>query len=221
MKIVIQCAGRKNKAQPGSGFLTSDKRAIKFVAHPELAPFSKQYVFASPDDLSDDGRTWRARLLDYNEGATANPLRLLPAYQLYADKAYADLVQKFGCEQVFILSAGWGLIPASFFTPDYDITFSQGKNVAAHCRRKKADNWADTCLLPDDGESIIFLGGQDYLPLFCHMTAGFKGLKKVFFNAKADLHLKAGFFSERAQTNQRTNWHYAWSQMLIDGRVGL
>jgi hypothetical protein len=34
------------------------------------------------------------------------------------------LVEKFGIEKVFILSAGWGLIRADFLTPNYDITFS-------------------------------------------------------------------------------------------------
>jgi len=220
MKIVIQCAGSKNQARPGAGFRATDNRQIKFVAHPNLAPHSETYAYARPDDLFNGSHTWREQLLEYNKGDRANLLHLLPAYQLYAGKAYQNLVKKFGTEQVFILSAGWGLIPADFLTPDYDITFSQAENVAAHCRRKKSDNYADMCLLPDDGDNIIFLGGKDYLPLFCQMTANLKGRKKVFFNAASDLYLGPGFSTERFETDRRTNWHYDCAQMLIDGRVG-
>ena len=220
MKIVIQCAGSKNQTQPGAGFRATDNRQIKFVASPKLAPHSDQYAYARPDDMADDSQTWRERLIAYNSDDHANHLHLLPAYQLYKGTAYQNLARKFGIKQLFILSAGWGLIPADFFTPDYDITFSQAKNVAVHCRRKKSDNYADMCLLPDDGDDIIFLGGKDYLPLFCQMTTKLKGKKKVFYNAASDLNLGPGFSTERFQTNRRTNWHYDCAQQLIVGQVG-
>lgn len=221
MKIVIQCAATKNPAPPDAGFRASDKRLVKFVAHPELAPSSEEVTYAHPDDMWDGRQTWRERLIDYNKGASTNPLQLKPAYQLYKDQAYKNLVGKFGLEQVFILSAGWGLIPADFLTPDYNITFSQAKNVAPYCRRKKLDSYADICLLPDDGDDIIFLGGKDYLPLFCQLTEELKGMKKVFFNSKVDLILGSGFGSERFPTTQKTNWHYSCAQALIDGKIGI
>jgi len=220
MKIVIQCAGSKNQAQPGAGFLAADNRQIKFVANPKLAPYSDQYVYARPDDRADDSQTWRERLKAYNSGDHANPLHLLPAYQLYRGKAYQSLTQEFGIKQIFILSAGWGLIPADFLTPDYDITFSQAKNVAKYCRRKKSDNYDDMCLLPDDGDNIIFLGGKDYLPLFCQMTSKLKGEKIVFYNSKSDLNLGPKFNTERFKTARRTNWHYDCVQQLIDEKIG-
>ena len=37
---------------------------------------------------------------------------------------YRALVKRFGIDKTYILSAGWGLIPASFLTPYYDITFT-------------------------------------------------------------------------------------------------
>ena len=37
---------------------------------------------------------------------------------------YRELVHALGAENVFILSAGWGLLSADFLTPNYDITFS-------------------------------------------------------------------------------------------------
>lgn len=218
MKIVIQCAATKQQPLLDSGFRAEDKRLVKFVANPALAPVSESYVYVRPDDLFDKKSTWRERLIDYNNLPT-NMLKLFPAYQLYKNKTYVDLIKKFGSENIYILSAGWGLISATFFTPDYDITFSAAKNVKPYCRRKKIDLYSDICLLPDDGDSIVFLGGQDYLPLFCNLTAKLKGVKKVFFNSEIKPHLGQGFISERYVTKQKTNWHYSCAQDLIDGKI--
>lgn len=220
MKIVIQCAASKNPIQPGGGFRAADRRLVRFVAHPELAPSSEEIVFAHPDDLWEGKRTWRDRLLDYNEVPSANPLGLKHAYQLYSNRVYEDLVEKFGREKVFILSAGWGLISAELLIPDYDITFSRAKNVKPFCRRKRGDVFADLLELPNDGESVIFLGGQDYLPLFCDLTSGFQGKRTVFFNSRIAPNLAPGLTLERFDTNQKTNWHYACAQAVIDGKIG-
>lgn len=219
MKIVIQCAATKNPIQSGAGFFTTDKRSVKFVAHPELAPSSEKHAYAHPDDLSDGLQTWRECLLIYNNGTPTNPLQLMPAYLLYVNRAYKNLVNKFGLEQVFILSAGWGLIPADFLIPDYNITFSSAKNVESFCRRRVLDHYADICRMPNDGDNIIFLGGKNYLPLFCQLTAGLKGMKKVFFNSNISPTLEFGFSSERFHTTWRTNWHYQCAQALIDGKI--
>ena len=110
MKIVIQCAGSKNTQLPRSGFHTSDGRLVKFVADPKSAPSSDhQYAYAKPDDLSDGQHTWRERILDYNKEAKSNPLSLLPAYRLYKNKVYERLVNKFGINKIFILSADCNL----------------------------------------------------------------------------------------------------------------
>jgi hypothetical protein len=81
MRIVIQCAARKD-ASAGS-LRMADAREVLFVAHPNLAPADPVRQYARPDDPSDDGRTWRERLVAYN-AASNNPLNLLPAYRLYA-----------------------------------------------------------------------------------------------------------------------------------------
>ena len=74
MRIVIQCAAKKN---PSAGSLrSSDEREVLFVAQPELAPSEGIQHYARPDDVSDDGRTWRERLVAYNAVAN-NPLHLL------------------------------------------------------------------------------------------------------------------------------------------------
>ena len=64
------------------------------------------------------GGTWRKLLADYNKrNRDANPLGLLKAWQLYRHKTYGQLVRQLGEENVYILSAGWGLLPANYLTP--------------------------------------------------------------------------------------------------------
>lgn len=221
MKVVIQCAGTKNPMQSGSGFVTASGKSVQFVADPGLAPSNEIHAYVHPDDSSDGSQTWRERLIHYNETSAANPLQLLPAYKLYGNRVYENLVKEFGVKQVFILSAGWGLIAADFLTPHYDITFSKAKNVKPQCHRKKQDAYADLCHLPDDGDEIIFLGGKDYFPLFSQLTTPLKGKKKVFYNSNFGPALTPGFWSERFNSPRKTNWHYSCAQALIDKEIGI
>lgn len=216
MKIVIQCAARKDPA--AASFAAPDGRQVFFVAHPGLAPPSLSCVYARPDDLSDDGRTWRARLLAYGS-ADANPLNLLPGYRLYAHDAYRALVRKFGMSQVFILSAGWGLIPADLLMPNYDITFSA--SAEPWKRRRQNERYEDFCTMPDDGGEILFLGGKDYLRLFCRLTTEFTGGKTVLYNSIHCPALPPGFRAVRFETATRTNWHYEGAAALVAGEIGL
>jgi hypothetical protein len=70
-----------------------------------MAPASASIAYARPDDWSDDGQTWRNRLLDYNRPPNANPFNLLRAFQLCAHDAYRALADWLGIEKLFILSA--------------------------------------------------------------------------------------------------------------------
>ncbi|MDE3016249.1 MAG: hypothetical protein KGI29_04925 [Pseudomonadota bacterium] len=213
MKIVIQCAGRK-KYDAGSMESLSGK-PVMFVARPDKAPPDGKHTYARPDDISDDGKTWRERLLDYNKyNAKNNPYGILPAWQLYTNPAYADLVLKFGLGKIFILSAGWGLIPANFLTAVYDITFS-GKSQPFNRRRRK-DKYLDFCMLPDDGEDVVFLGGKSYLPLFYKLTTRHKGRKSILYNSMYNPALPLGFESILYKTSTRQNWHYECAKALID-----
>ena len=84
MIVVIQCAATK---RPNAGRLVSaGGRPVVFVAEPESAPADSTAIYARPDDLSDSGKSWRDVLLEYNERAGDNPLRLYPAYQLYQNQ---------------------------------------------------------------------------------------------------------------------------------------
>jgi hypothetical protein len=133
MIIVIQCAASKRS---GAGHLLSATgKPIVFVADPDAAPIDASYFYARPDDPSETGLSWREALLKYNEGAGTNALGLYPAWQLYENRTYGRLVDRFGLNKVYILSAGWGLIRADFLTPYYDITFSASADD--HKRRRR------------------------------------------------------------------------------------
>lgn len=214
MRIVIQCAARKD-ASAGS-LRAADGREVQFVAQPGLAPRGVNLHYARPDDVSDDGRTWRERLVACNAAAD-NSLNLRPAHTLYAHDAYRALADRFGLEQLFILSAGWGLIRADFLTPQYDITFATSAD--AWKRRRTGDHYQDFCILPDDDDPIVFVGGKDYVPLFSKLTRALRARKLVIFNLQAPPRLPKGFALLRYQTATRTNWHYECAHDLVVGTL--
>jgi len=183
-----------------------------------LGPAEAGLVYARPDDGAGGGKSWRDVLLAYNAEPQGNPSRLLPAYQLYEHRAYAALVAKLGVSQVYILSAGWGLIPATFLTPNYDITFSQ--SAEPYKRRRKGEWYRDFRLLSAQGdEPIVFLGGKDYVSLFCALTSDMRGPRTVFFNSTTPPEAP-GCALARYETRTKTNWHYECAEALIRGRVG-
>ena len=143
MKAVIQCAGTKDTQ---AGYMqTKEGERVMFVADPSIAPNAiKSVKYVHPDDDAGNGETWRQRLVAYNntcnEQQQDNPFGLLPAYRLYSNDRYGELVEKFGSDNVYIMSAGWGLINADFLTPNYDITYSQSaRGPDAYKRRKPKD----------------------------------------------------------------------------------
>ena|SRR5271157_4726087 len=216
MIAVIQCAASK---RPGAGHLVSAAgKSVVFVAEPEAAPAKPGGLFARPDDPSDWGVSWRQVLLKYNREPEDNPLGLYPAWKLYENRAYGRLVEQLGLQNVYILSAGWGLIRADFLTPYYDTTFSQSAD--GYKRRRKADRYQDFRMLPDDiREEIVFFGGKDYLPLFCSLTDSIRIRKTVFYNSTRAPQL-TGCALKRFETATRTNWHYECANAFLDGKIG-
>jgi hypothetical protein len=216
MIVVIQCAATKRS---GAGHLRSASgKPVVFVADPQTAPTDGAHIYALPDDPSDTEISWRQALLKYNEEAADNPLGLFPAWQLYENKTYGRLVDRYGPQKVYILSAGWGLIKAEFLTPYYDITFSQSADK--YKRRRKADHYRDLRMLPEEAnEDILFFGGKDYLPLFCALTSATRGKKTVFYNSARTPQV-TGCTLERFETSTRTNWHYECANALLDGMLG-
>ena len=228
MIVVIQCAGGKN---PNAGrFKTEDGRPILFVADPDKAPDGKGVVYKRPDDPADSGRSYREELVEYNREYNRrprdNPFGLLPAGKLYRNPVYAKLVNKFSTRNVFILSAGWGLIASDFLTPYYDITFSNSaKGNDAYKRRRKNDCFMDLRMLPADRTGqIVFLGGKDYIPLFCRLTEDAKSERVVFYHCdgNSDNPPDAPGCNLRCfQTSTRTNWHYKCTTELMEGRIAM
>ena len=215
--VVIQCAGRK---QPNAGHLkSSDGRNVMFVAKPDEAPKDAPYAYAHPDGVDASGESWREKLLQYNREPTGNPLGLLPAWQLYQNPAYELLYRKCGPNNLYILSAGWGLIPADFLTPTYDITFSS--SAEKYQRRYKQDRYDDFRKLSDDtAKPVVFFGGKDYVGLFCELTSRVQGPRCVLYNAN-NAPKAPGCQTRKFNTNIRTNWHYEAARTFTDGRMDL
>jgi hypothetical protein len=129
---------------------------------------------------------------------------------------YSRLVERFSIENVYILSAGWGLIRSDFLTPYYDITFSSsahGKN--AYKRRRMTDRFLDFRMLPKQfDEDIVFFGGKDYVPLFCALTENIKGKRTVFYSG-SQVQSAPGCILARYETATRTNWHYECASAFL------
>ncbi len=186
-----------------------------FVADPDSAPAGLAHAYARPDDVSDIGVSWRAALLTYNDDPGDNPLGLIPAWQLYENKTYGLLKNRYGLECLYILSAGWGLIAADFLTPAYDITFSPSADK--HKRRRKNDRYDDLRMLPPDTtEPVVFFGGRDYMGLFCALTECVQGQRYLFYNS-SNAPDAPGCVLKRYHTTTRTNWHYGCANAFIDG----
>lgn len=218
MKVVIQCAASKDSK--GGYFHAADGQRVKFVARPEQSPAIETCVLAHPDDpTGTDSNTWRDLVAEYNKKPNDNPFGLFPAYRLYSNPAYGALINQFGEENVFILSAGWGLIRSNFLTPQYDITFNTSAD--AFKRRKQRDPYLDFChLAGPSADRIVFLGGKSYLPLFCQLTETFSAERIVFFNSQA-VPSAPGCRVVRYHTTLRTNWHYACVNDLLAGKIAL
>ena len=226
MIVVMSCAGSKS---PNAGRLrTPDGSPVEFVAHPGLMQESRidpNLVYASPDDQSGFGMTWRERLQEYNEEhrrTGGNPCDLLPAFQLYKNRVYRDLAETFEPESVFIISAGWGLIRSDFLTPQYDITFS-GLAPDAERRDYAGDaGFKDFNALAEiqgqlDGP-VICIAGKNYLPIFRDLAERVDCEKLVYFTTKEPPDVP-GCRPVRYTTNSANQWQFRCARDLIDGKL--
>jgi hypothetical protein len=214
MIVVIQCAASK---QPDAGNLVSKSgKPVVFVARPDLAPADDRHVYCVPDDRSESGKPWRQILEEYNAHPEQNPLGLYQAYRLYENNIYRRLVDRFGIQRVYILSAGWGLIRADLLTPYYDITFSL--SAEPYKRRKKTDRYRDFRLPDGIDEEIVFFGGKDYLPLFICLTSALRKKRTILYNSNYAPQA-AGCALRRYITSTRTNWHYNCANDFLNGTI--
>ena len=208
MKIVIQCAA--TKSPDARWWQNANGRRVLFVAHPEVLATPHEEILARPDDDAGDGRSYRDHLNEYNHRGE-NPFNLAHAWQLYAHPAYQQLVTKFGVANLYILSAGWGLIRSDYRAPLYDITFSQAGGRVK--KRLKGDRYHDFVQLEDDdGQEVHFVGGKDYIPLFVKLTEKFEN-RIVHYNS-ANQPSAPNCRFQRFATTTRTNWHYELAKAL-------
>jgi hypothetical protein len=216
MTVVIQCAARKDGAYLRAA--TGDK--VKFVVQPRSAPSDPGWTFAHPDETSTLGGAWRAALSRYNERFVQtgdNPDGLKPAWRLYTNPAYRGLARRFGTANLYILSAGWGLVHADYLLPNYDITFS--KQADSVSIRQSADWFDDARQMPDDvAGPVLLLGGLSYLPMFRKLTNSVRAERIVYFNS-GKRPGAGGCRLIRYETSTRTNWHYGCASDLASGRI--
>jgi hypothetical protein len=215
MIVVIQCAASK---KPNAGHLrAADGKPVLFVARPDLAPPSDHLIYARPDDHDDAGVAWRDRLLSLNANPAGGQRDVLPAADLYENAVYGELARKVGRESLYILSAGWGLIPATFLTPTYDITFSTA--AEDYKRRLSRDRYADFRMMAPHIEGpILFFGSKDYVPFFAGLTSNFAA-ERMVFHRSAVPPSAPGCRMVPFPTNTRTNWHYECARAFIAGRL--
>ena len=220
MIVVMQCAKTK-RAEAGRMQLT-DGQPVAFVAQPEFAPARAGFVYARPDDTADTGRTWREELVIFNQqhSSEANPLGLLPAWQLYKNKTYRLLAETFGPRKLYIFSAGWGLVRSDFMIPNYDITLSpNATGPDKYKRRRKDEPYDDFAMLPaDTADPVVFLGSKAYVPLFCQLTAGCSAHRIIFHNSKIppeapDCEIR------KYDIPKKTDWHYDAAKALAHNRI--
>ncbi len=159
--------------------------------------------------------------MTHNEIEKNNPSGLLEAYRLYRNSVYEELVVTLSAANVFILSAGWGLVCASYLLPVYDITF----NKVAEPYKKRwwpQDKYDDFSHLQGDATGpIVFFGTKDYLPLLQERTHPLP-FDKVSFCASAHLPPELpGWRAKRFETRIRTNWHYACAKAFLEGKLSI
>jgi len=231
MIIVIQCCSRKK--QNAGSFIINNRQTVRFVAEPDLCQESDQEYFCKPDDLVPGSHnTWREHLQQYNEiyhRTGDNPYNLCTAIELYRPKGriYRALVDTFGEENTFILSAGWGLVGISILLPDYDITFSKSAKNVGICRvRSITDNsWNDFNHLKNDhiseNEVIYFFGGLVYHHQFYKLMTNIPNQKVIYYNSQNYInHTDTSYRFERYHlaNGLRTNWHYQCAKDFMHQR---
>lgn len=71
----------------------------------------------------------------------------------------------------------------------------------------------------DTSDHVVFLGGKDYVSLFCSTTAGI-ARRTVFYNSHT-LPDSPGCVLRPYETTTRTNWHYECARALIDDAIAI
>jgi hypothetical protein len=75
-------------------------------------------------------------------------------------------------------------------------------------------------LSPETGEPVAFIGGHDYLPLFCRLTQMITARRTVFHYA-AQAPKLPGVTPVRYPSERPRKWFYDCAQDLIAGRIAI
>ena len=209
MKIIISCSALKN----GNNLIYNNNE-IEFVSKP-----AKEYQFRPDDIIPGENITWRKHIIQSQENSS-----LLKSYELYKPLIYKSLYDRYGSD-LYILSAGWGIVSSEFKIPKYNITFS--KNAEIISQRTQNDNFNDLNHLKgiNENEKIIFIGGSEYLKLFHKLTNDLQNQKIIFYKKK-NINSYAPFITndpsyilEKYDTNTRTNWHYECAKNILNKKI--
>ncbi len=217
MVIVISCSSKKN----GNLFHYKNK-TVKFISNVNKVP-NDGNAYVHPDDLIPNEKiTWRNLIERQSDGNN-----LVEAHNLYANDIYNGLNDKYA-DNLYIFSAGWGIVRARYKLPVYDITFSKGRNIENFTRRSNENTFKDFNHLRELGknEDILLIAGKDYVLPFCSLTKELPNKKIIVYKSDAVLRnnpfLKDPNFQVfHYQTNRRTTWYYEFARKLINEEINL
>jgi hypothetical protein len=219
--IVIQCA--KSKNPPKETWQFGGKK-VTFIANPSICEESATILYCKPDSkIPDSNITWRQKLEEYNRVGGNPPEFLRKAWQLYKSWIYAQLIDRYGEKDIFILSAGWGLIRSDYLLPHYDITFARGAKACN--RRKENDIYDDFNHLkdekPEETDTVYFFGTSDYLSLYCYLTQGIPSNKVIFYvgENEPDEAAKSSYTLKQYREKPFTNWQYSCAKDFVEGKL--
>jgi hypothetical protein len=140
----------------------------------------------------------------------------MKAFELYENAIYRELVRCVGMSNVFILSAGWGLVGADYLLPHYDITFSACKPLERYKHRLPKDKYHDFRHLTKEPESLVAFASAPYLQVLWDLTETF-GCSKTFYYATKDQSqdppAHAGWTSRWHPAY--TNWQYEAARTFV------
>lgn len=229
MKIVIPCANRKNQVEGEkfNGFMRDkDGIPVMFVDNSQLAPKSRYLRYVSPNCYYDDTMTFRDKLSSYNdrfESDGYNPFNLLPAYKLFKNPIYRDLVEseKYGKDGVYIFSAPWGIVRADYLLPMYDLTFSSNQTVEEYMRRGQDDTYNNrdfNHLDNNSDDTLNFIGIRSYIRPFRRLTRNYRGKRMVYFKAQGSRKLSRDVVFVRCGVKGTQNWHYQCARKKLNSQ---
>ena len=218
-QILIQCAGDKSS---DAGTFKYHGKIVNFVAQPQVCQETSCSVYVNPNQIIDQNKniTWFDKLKEYNKEYVEtgdNPYNLFKAVELYRNAIFNHIKQRIGSENIYILSAGWGIVKGSYLLPDYNITFS-----GAHNNKEWRDinlEWQDMNHLDDPPSNIndlhIFCTAN-YHPLLKRLLGG-----KIRKDAKITIHTNLymdvdNYKYEEFFPTGNTNWQYACAKDFIN-----